>query len=106
MLIRNTVYTVVAPWKGWADTHADFSRVDQIPAIVWRAIPGMEPTFELSRWLTVFCAFMFFFFFGFAEEARKNYHTVVQSFAKRVGLPTTGYFGSSFFNSSGYVCIS
>lgn len=33
----------------------------------------MNIPLELSRWLLVVCALVFFSFFGFAEEARKNY---------------------------------
>jgi pheromone a factor receptor len=98
----NTVVNNVAPWKGWADTHADFSRVDEIPAIIWRNSPnGLGTALELSRWLAVLCAFTFFAFFGFAEEARKNYYSAAQSIAKRVGISSTSSFGSTLFGSSG-----
>ena len=87
------------------DTHVDFSRGDQYPAIVWRNTPGYEASIELSRWLTVLCAFTFFAFFGFAEEARRNYSSAVRTFARSVGLSSTvtGSLGSSFFNTMGYV---
>lgn len=103
-LILNTVVNQVSPWKGWADTHADFSRVDEVPAIIWRNSPnGLGTALELSRWLEVLSAFTFFAFFGFAEEARKNYQTAAQSIAKRVGISSTSSFGSTLFGSSGYV---
>ncbi|PPQ91376.1 hypothetical protein CVT25_004143 [Psilocybe cyanescens] len=27
----------LSPWISWADTHADFSRVDVVPAVLWRS---------------------------------------------------------------------
>jgi pheromone a factor receptor len=42
------------------------------------------------------CAFVFFAFFGFAEEARQNYRRVFTSLAGRVGyLTSSGTFGAS-----------
>ncbi|KAK0435341.1 putative pheromone receptor [Desarmillaria tabescens] len=63
----------LAPWVSWADTHYGFSRVDQIPALIWRGDYGYEVAVELTRWLSVFCAFLFFALFGFASEAKKQY---------------------------------
>lgn len=96
----------IQPWLGWEDTHVGFSRVDQIPSILWRMDPQLASNLEWGRWMSVVCAFIFFFFFGFAEEARKNYRVVVQSVAKHVGI-SSGSFSSGMFSSSGYVfsCI-
>jgi pheromone a factor receptor len=105
-LINNCTTQTIEPWLGWADTHYDFSRVDQIPALIWRN--SAQASIEISRWMGVIAAFTFFIFFGFAEEARKNYQSVFQSVTKRVGVSSfrsfsIGTSGSSFFNSSGYV---
>ena len=101
-LIR-TITNGVNPWLGWADTHVDFSRVDEIPSLLWRASPGTEASLEFSRWLNVICAFAFFGFFGFADEARKNYRSVAKLLAERIPISTTASITSSFFNSSRYV---
>ncbi|KAI8993120.1 hypothetical protein BD414DRAFT_582157 [Trametes punicea] len=61
------------PWISWSDTHFDYSKVDQFPAALWRMDRNAVISFELSRWLAPFCAFVFFGFFGFAQEARSNY---------------------------------
>ncbi|THH19066.1 hypothetical protein EUX98_g8847 [Antrodiella citrinella] len=63
----------IQPWLGWADTHFDFDNVNQYPAGEWRASLQTEIPLELNRWLIPACAFIFFAYFGFAEEARKNY---------------------------------
>nr|AWT58071.1 Pheromone receptor [Lentinula edodes] len=64
------------PWKSWADTHFDFKRVGQIPAVIWRSYPTTYTSVQMTRWLPIACAFAFFALFGFAEEAMKNYRRV------------------------------
>nr|VWO99367.1 Pheromone receptor CPRa1p [Ganoderma boninense] len=61
-------------WISWEDTHFNYSKVDQFPAIIWRTDKNAVISFELTRWLAPFCAFVFFAFFGFAQEARMHYH--------------------------------
>ncbi|PPQ91373.1 hypothetical protein CVT25_004140 [Psilocybe cyanescens] len=79
----------LSPWISWADTHADFSRVDVIPAVLWRSNRHVEGNIELSRWLVVFCAFVFFAFFGLTDEARRNYRSCIQAITTRLGLTFT-----------------
>lgn len=98
VLYINCTAIPLYPWVSWADTHADFHRVDQYPALIWHVETGT--TLELSRWMIILSAFTFFAFFGFAEEARRYYATAVQSVTKRLGI-STGAFGSSFFGSTG-----
>lgn len=64
------------PWISWSDTHFHYSQVDQYPALLWRMDRTAVISLELSRWLPVFCAFVFFGFFGFAQEARRHYRQV------------------------------
>ena len=78
----------IQPWVSWSNIHYDFSYVDQIPSVVWHQDQPMVTGIELTRYLTVFCAFVFFAFFGFADEARRNYRIVYISFAKKIGLLT------------------
>lgn len=63
----------LAPYRGWADLHFNYSRVEQIPATIWHLNKKTVISIELSRWMLVVCGFVFFMFFGFAEEARRNY---------------------------------
>ncbi|KAK7680870.1 hypothetical protein QCA50_016180 [Cerrena zonata] len=69
----NAVGGDVEPWRGWADAHFNFNRVGQFPAGMWRADRNVEIPLELDRWIVPCCAFIFFAYFGFAEEARRNY---------------------------------
>lgn len=65
------IRTPVSPWISWSNTHLDYSFVGQLHSDAWRL--HNEASLELTRWSVVACAFSFFIFFGFAEEARKHY---------------------------------
>ena len=80
------------PWISWADTHSDYSQIDQYPSLLWRAEQDVQLALELNRWLTIVSAFLFFAFFGFAEEARKHYRLAYTSASSRLrpsGLDTS-----------------
>jgi len=68
-------------------THIDYSLVRQIPSIMWRASPVPEAMLELNRWIVVAAAFLFFAFFGFAEEARRHYGKVYSFASSSLRLP-------------------
>jgi len=80
MIYMNTVQGAF-PWLSWDDTHWQFSRVDQVPALVWRSQPLTARGLESTRWFCVMCAFIFFGFFGFAE--RQGNTTALLSFLFR-----------------------
>jgi hypothetical protein len=69
----NTALSPIGPWISWADTHYEYFRVRQIPAILWRSDRTHVIALEFTRWVAPLCALLFFAFFGFAHEARKNY---------------------------------
>ncbi|KAG1809287.1 pheromone A receptor-domain-containing protein [Suillus variegatus] len=75
------------PWKGFSDAHFNYSRVGQYPSVIWRLNRLSIVSTELTRWSLVFCAFSFFAFFGFADEARKNYRKTFWAIAKILGSP-------------------
>lgn len=81
----------INPWISWENVHSNFFYVGQFPAFEWKSTHTMVVTLELARWACVMCAFIFFGFFGFAQEARKNYRLVFNSVAKRVGYTTIGF---------------
>jgi pheromone a factor receptor len=83
VMVRNI--RVLRPVVSWAAVHWRFSRVSQFPSMLWRYNKDAVFALELTRWSPVICAFMFFFFFGFADEARKNYRLAYTSVAKRLG---------------------
>jgi len=79
----------VDPWISWDDTHFNYSRVVQVPGFIWKNNPNMSQGLEMSRWSLVLCAFVFFAFFGFADEARQHYRLVYNSLARRIGYRTS-----------------
>ena len=74
------------PWISWENTHYDYSHVDQFPAIIWRSKPPVAMMMEFTRWVTPVCAFVFFAFFGFADEARKNYGKFFSWLSRLLGI--------------------
>ncbi|KAJ3730847.1 pheromone receptor [Lentinula raphanica] len=74
------------PWISWDDTHFDFGRVQLVPAVIWRSNPATYTSLQITRWLPVVCAFIFFALFGFAEEAMKNYRRAFWFVARRLGF--------------------
>lgn len=85
-LYLNITSRPIYPWKSWSDIHFDWYTIDTYPASYLRFNQTALITLELSRWTVVFCAFTFFAFFGFADEARRNY--------KRIFMEVTQRFGS------------
>ena len=85
----------VEPWRSWASTHSHYSVVYQIPGSVWKNNRQLSRILEFNRWLLVGCAFIFFAFFGFAEEARQNYRRVYTSLVSRIGYRKSTLCGSS-----------
>jgi hypothetical protein len=83
----------IQPWKGWADAHFDYAAVNLVRGFLWRSKPAAVLALELSRWSPVFCAFLFFAFFGFADEARRNYQCLYLSITKRLGSMTSKGMG-------------
>ncbi|KAH7869322.1 pheromone receptor [Lentinula edodes] len=61
------------PWISWDDTHFDFGRVVLIPAVIWRSDFRTYTSLQITRWVPIICAFLFFALFGFAQEATKSY---------------------------------
>lgn len=82
----NATVSPIGPWRSWDDTHFDYSRVEQIPALFWRSNHLLVVAMEFTRWLPPFCALVFFAFFGFADEARKNYRALFWRIAKPLGF--------------------
>ncbi|THH02337.1 hypothetical protein EW026_g493 [Hermanssonia centrifuga] len=78
------------PWISWADTHFDFSRVEMIPAFIWRSNQSSVIALEMGRWIYPCAAFLFFSLFGFASEARRHYALGFWWTAKQFGILPRG----------------
>ncbi|KLO16518.1 STE3-domain-containing protein [Schizopora paradoxa] len=76
----------VQPWAGLADAHWGFSRIDQVPALLWHLSQPTVISLYLNRVFVIVCALVFFSFFGFADECRKNYARLFWRVAGRFGF--------------------
>lgn len=104
VIYLNATATEIGPWRSWEDTHFAYSRVEQIPGLFWRSNHQLAISMELTRWVAPFCAIVFFAFFGFAQEAQRNYRIAYLALAKRVPfLPSTS--SSSKASPIGYVLL-
>ncbi len=100
LLYVNIHVIPVEPWISWEDTHFDYSNVIQVPSVVWQASPTGLATLEYSRWLVIACAFVFFAFFGFGEEARKHYRLAYSCVSSRLRFGKIGTGRADTFSPS------
>ncbi|KAI5828257.1 pheromone B alpha 1 receptor [Schizophyllum commune Tattone D] len=110
VIVLNSKTENIQPWVSLAVTHYGFGRVDQVPALVWRSQHLIVVCNELTRWCAPVSAFIFFFYFGFAEEARRHYAAAWRRVCRALGLPervpvlptTKKPFSSSDNKNSGF----
>ncbi|KAH8834397.1 STE3-like pheromone receptor [Flagelloscypha sp. PMI_526] len=85
------------PYVSWASVHKGFSRVDQFPAILWRATRRGESDIEMSRWLFVVCGILFAGLFITSEDTKRFYANWFASLRKRVvGSTSSSFTGHRF----------
>lgn len=75
----NLYYNVkggLQPWTNWDDVHYDFSRINVYPDSV--VPPEFRRIMMLFWWAVPVSSLIFFLFFGFGEEAKKEYTKVWQ----------------------------
>ncbi|KAI9571968.1 STE3-domain-containing protein [Boletus coccyginus] len=97
----NLTTSTVRAYVSWDYAHSEFNVVEQVPAAEWQADPVNVVSVELSRWFVVLCAVIFFAFFGFADEAKRNYRLAYMSAAKRVGLSTGSFSATGTWSANG-----
>nr|AAZ14943.1 putative transmembrane pheromone receptor [Coprinellus disseminatus] len=93
-LVYNVVTRPVVPYTSWSDIHADFFIIGHYPAVFWRSTVASEASLEITRWSLVICALVFFAFFGFADEARKNYRSALAAISRVLGCKVIPSFKS------------
>ena len=91
VVIYDAVVLPIYPWRGLADLHYGFSRIDQYPISLWTTQPPIQRSIEINEWIVIGCAILYFLLFGLTEEARKHYKSAFILVAGVVGLPTTKY---------------
>jgi pheromone a factor receptor len=94
----NNVSPGLRPWTNWADVHSNFSRVDLFATA---GIPAeFIRTMMLFWWTLPASSLIFFAFFGFGEEAMKEYSKVWVWFKRAVLRKPEEEKKSSLFGGS------
>ena len=83
VMVTDVKYGLIT-WATWEEFHRDYFLVRQYPSSIWRSIALLDFGHEFSRWSLVLCAFIFFAFFGLADESRQHYRLVYTWFATKV----------------------
>ena len=92
----------------WSTLRHNYTHVPQFSTVEWQSNTVEHAIIEMDAWSLVYCAFIFFAFFGFSDEARGHYRRVYSSITRRVLFSkSSGTFtGSShaYVAQSGFVC--
>lgn len=94
--LYNNVETGLRPWISWQNVHSDWLRIDLFAFI--ELPPSYISSMFLLWWAMPASAYIFFLFFGFGEEAMKEYGKVVRAFRRRIlrqSIRSDSFFGSS-----------
>ena len=78
------------PYRGFADLHSNFGRVESMAAIAWRQNATAVSLINFRIWTPIACALLFFAIFGFTAEARAQYQRVLAFVAKPFGVTLFG----------------
>ncbi|KAH9976788.1 pheromone A receptor-domain-containing protein [Lactifluus volemus] len=68
----------------WSSLRHNYTHVPQYSTIEWQSDPVEYAIIEIGAWSVVCCAFIFFAFFGFADDARDHYRRVYSSITRRM----------------------
>ncbi|KAJ7484902.1 hypothetical protein B0H11DRAFT_1914325 [Mycena galericulata] len=107
-IVLNTTVTPIGLWRPWSDTHFILSRVEHIFSFIRRSDKLLVTTLDFTRWAAPITALVFFAFFGFVVEARRNYAllatlgTAFWAAAARAGIrrPTLGFLAPKSTSAS------
>ncbi|KAM5538787.1 hypothetical protein V8D89_007509 [Ganoderma adspersum] len=83
------------PYRGFADLHSNFGRVESMAAIAWRQNATAVSLINFRIWTPIACAIFFFVMFGFTAEARTQYRRAIARMAKPFGVTFFGQRAAS-----------
>ena len=95
-LIVQSAKNPIYDWRGLADLHYGFSRIENFPWVIWSLNPKAQMSLTITPWLTICCGLIFFIFFGLAEEARTHYRAAITTVAKKLGYTSTPTSSSGY----------
>jgi hypothetical protein len=84
LILNATSY--VEPWISWEDTHSNYHRIEYITRFMLSTAPANTIYASIAWWSLVLCAVNFFIFFGFGEEATRQYQTMIGACLKPFGI--------------------
>lgn len=76
--LYNATQNFVSDWD-WNLVHNTDYDVVSLPGVIWRAKTSTFVNIELTRWIYVLTALLFFGFFGLGEEAKTYYGLMATS---------------------------
>lgn len=85
-LLVNNLRGTMDPWVSWAATHADFGNVNYIPYSFLQAFPNSGVVINITRWALPGSGFLFFAYFGLANEAYAEYKRMFWAVAGLIGF--------------------
>lgn len=80
--LYNNVIGGLRPWTTWSDVHSNFSRIAQYPDFI--IPPQFLAVLMLFWWTMPASSLIFFVFFGFGEEAQKEYRKLWNLFKTKI----------------------
>ncbi|KAG1873827.1 pheromone A receptor-domain-containing protein [Suillus subluteus] len=80
--LYNNAGSGLRPWISWQNVHSDWLRVDLFAFI--ELPPSFIKSMFLLWWAMPASAYIFFLFFGFSDEARREYGKIIKAFRKHV----------------------
>ena len=86
ILFNEVINQPVVPWISWEDTHSNFDRVGQVPAIYVTSNFKVMVAKSVSLWSVPFLSYIFFLFFGFGPQQVKQYKRWFYALLKPFGI--------------------
>ncbi|PVF90770.1 fungal pheromone STE3G-protein-coupled receptor, partial [Serendipita vermifera] len=85
-IIYNGVVFEVRPWISWKVTHSNYMRISYFSRFMMSRQRVGIAVFSIGYWAIVLCGILFFLFFGFGEEAFKQYRAILGAILKPFGI--------------------
>lgn len=85
-IIIDAVAFPVEPWISWEDTHSNYHRIMYVTRFMISLAPSTAVYASIGWWSLILCGINFFIFFGFGEEATKQYQSMIGACLKPFGI--------------------
>jgi hypothetical protein len=86
VLLSQALTQSIFPWISWDDTHSDWNRFDQIPAILFDVNDRSYFSFAATLWVIPFLSYIFFVIFGVGRQQINQYRRWIYALLKPFGV--------------------